>query len=141
MRRISIPLVSFIVVLSLTANTAYADLSDGLLVLHDFEDLVDGSRNGHDALLGGDAFIEDGLLWLDGNEEYADIGTLAGFGAVNPLVDALSDFTIAVAYASANTGGNEGGSMLVSIGPASAGASADLSLATNNDGQGVDLWF
>ena len=127
--------------LSLTATTAHADLSEGLLVLHDFDDLVDGSGNGHDALLGGDAYIEDGLLWLDGDEDYADIGTLAGFGAVNPLVDALSDFTIAVAYASESTDGGEGGSMLVSIGPAAASASADLSLGTNDDGQGIDLWF
>ena len=96
------------------------------MVLHDFDDLVDGSGNGHDALLGGDAFIEDGRLWLDGDEDYADIGTLAGFGAVNPLVDALSDFTIAVAYASEATDGGEGGSMLVSIGPAAASASSDL---------------
>jgi len=133
--------VFLIMGLSLAGNVVKADISDGLLAWHDFEDLLDGSGNDHDALLGGDAFIEDGLLWLDGAEDYADIGTLAGFGAVNPLVDALSDFTIAIAYASESTGDGEGGSTLVSVAPAGASASGDLSLGTNNDGQGIDHWY
>jgi len=134
-------LISFVLVLSLAGNVANADISDGLLVWHDFDDLLDGSGNGHDAVLSGNAYISGGLLCLDGTEDYADIGTLVGFGPVNPLVDALSDFTIAVAYACTSTSTGEGSSMLVSIGPAAASGSGDLSLCTNNDGQNIDHWW
>ena len=134
-------LILLVVALSVTGNIANADLTDSLLVWHGFDNLIDGSGNGHDAVLGGNAYISDGLLWLDGDEDYADVGTLAGFGAVNPLVDALSDFTIAVAYACENTDGGEGGSMLVSIGPAGASASGDFSLCTEDDGQNIGFWF
>ena len=134
-------LISFVFVLSLAGNVANADISQGLLVWHDFDDLLDGSGNGHDAVLSGDAYISGGLLYLDGTEDYADIGTPAGFGPVNPLVDALSDFTIAVAYACTNTARGDGGDILVSVGPAAASASGDFSLGTNNDGQVIDHWW
>ncbi|UCC32070.1 MAG: hypothetical protein JSU86_07275, partial [Phycisphaerales bacterium] len=131
-----------IIALSFSGNTARADLLNGVLVWHDFDGLADGSGNGHDAVLGGDAYIAEGLLWCDGDEDYADIGTLEGFGPVNPLVDALSDFTIAVAYACESTASGyygEEGSMLVSVGPAVALESADFSLSTNDDGQRIGL--
>ncbi|MCH7556908.1 MAG: discoidin domain-containing protein, partial [Planctomycetes bacterium] len=130
-----------VMALSLTGNSANADLVDGLLIWHDFEDLVDGSGNGHDAVLGGNARIFDGLLWLDGDQDYADIGALADFGPVNPLVDALNDFTIAVAYACTSTVEGDGGSIVVSVGPAAADGSGDFSLATSNDGQYIDHWW
>ncbi|MHC4498420.1 MAG: hypothetical protein ACYS21_04825, partial [Planctomycetota bacterium] len=120
-------------------TVAQAALQDGLLVAHCFDNLIDDSGNGHDAVLGDNAYISDGLLYLDGNGDYADIGT-STFGAVNPLVDALSDFTIAVAYACTSTEMGEDGSMIVSIGPAAQFASGDFSLATNNDGQYIDHW-
>ena len=141
MCRKSILLISFVLLLSLAGNVANADISDGLLVWHDFDDLLDGSGNGHDAVLSGDARISGGLLYLDGTEDYADIGTPAGFGPVSPLVDALSDFTIAVAYASTSTAGGDSGDILVSVGPAAASGSGDLSLSTNNDGQFIDHWW
>ncbi len=134
-------LIFLVMALSLAGNVADADISDGLLVWHDFEDLLDGSGNDHDAILSGDAYISDGLLWLDGDEDYADIGTVADFGPVNPLVDALSDFTIAVAYACTSTAEGDGGSIVVSVGPAAADASGDFSLATSNDGQYIDHWW
>ena len=141
MCRKSVLIISFVLLLSLAGNVANADISDGLLVWHDFEDLVDGSGNGHDAVLGGNAYISDGLLNLDGSEDYADIGTPAGFGPVNPLVDGLSDFTIAVAYACTSTAEDDGGSILVSVGPAAASGSGDFSLGTSNDGQLIDHWW
>ncbi len=137
-------LILLVVALSITSNIANADLIDGLLVWHGFDNLIDGSGNGHDAVLGGNTYISDGLLWLDGDGDYADIGSVAGFGAVNPLADALSDFTIAIAYACESTESGyygESGSMLVSIGPDSASESADFSLSTNDDGQRIGLWF
>ncbi|MHC4332011.1 MAG: hypothetical protein ACYSWW_28260, partial [Planctomycetota bacterium] len=134
-------LILLVVALSVPGNIASADLSEGLLTWHDFEDLVDGSGNDHDAILGGNAFISDGLLWLDGDEDYADIGTPAEFGPVNPLVDGLSDFTIAIAYACTSTAGGAGGSILVSVGPAEAQGSGDFSLGTNDDGQYIDHWY
>ncbi|MHC4436148.1 MAG: LamG-like jellyroll fold domain-containing protein [Planctomycetota bacterium] len=132
-------LILLAVTLSVSGNMANADLIDGLLVWHGFNNLIDGSGHGHDAALRGNAYISDGLLWLDGDGDYADIGTVAGFGAVNPLVDALNDFTIAIAYASENTGtySSSTSSMLVSIGPASAAGASDFSLLTGNDGQAI----
>jgi hypothetical protein len=90
--------------------------------------------------LGGNAYISGGYLYLDGNGDYADIGS-STFGPVNPLEDAQSDFTIAVAYACTSTATGDGGSMLVSVGPAAASASGDFSLGTNNDGQYIDHWW
>ncbi|MHC4207273.1 MAG: discoidin domain-containing protein, partial [Planctomycetota bacterium] len=132
-------LVILVAVLSVTGNIANADLIDGLLVWHGFENLLDQSGNGHNATLHGNANISDGLLWLDGEGDYADVGTLAGFGPVNPLVDALSDFTIAIAYACENTGtySSGGSSTLVSIGPQSGLELSDFSLLTGNDGQTI----
>ena len=128
--------------LSLAGSRVHADLLEGLLIWHDFENLVDGSGNGHDLSLVGDARIADGLLWLDGDEDYADVGTPAGFNPVNPLVDALSDFTIAIAYAGENTGtfSTSSASILVSMGPASAAGAGDFVLTTHNDGQAVHFW-
>jgi len=132
-------LILLVAALSVTGNIANADLIDGLLVWHGFNNLIDRSGNGHDAALRGNAYISDGLLWLNGDGDYADIGTVAGFGAVNPLVDALSDFTIAIAYASENTGTYSSStcSMLVSIGTDSAAEASDFSLLTGNDGQAI----
>ena len=109
-------LISFVLVLSL-GNVANADLEEGLLAAHRFDDLVDDSGNGHDVVLGEDAYISGGLLYCDGTDDYADIGTPEGFGPVNPLVDSLSDFTIAISYACTSTDGsnvqwNAGGDIL-----------------------------
>ncbi|MHC4116453.1 MAG: LamG-like jellyroll fold domain-containing protein [Planctomycetota bacterium] len=134
-------LIVLVVALSVPSGGASAALKDGLLIWHDFENLVDGSGNGHDAALGGNAYVSDGLLWLDGNGDYADLGTVANFGPVNPFVDARSDFTIAIAYASTSTAGGAGGSILVSTGPAEAEGSGDFSLGTNDDGQYIDHWY
>ncbi|MHC4534197.1 MAG: hypothetical protein ACYS6K_09605, partial [Planctomycetota bacterium] len=135
-------LLLLVVVLSVTCNIANADLVDGLLVWHGFNNLMDGSGKGHDAVLGGNAFISDGLLWLDGDGDYADVGTPVGFGPVNPLVDALSDFTIAIAYACDSTGtfSTGLGSVLVSIGPDVASGTSDFALTTHNDGQAIWFW-
>ncbi len=129
-------LIFLCIALCLAGNTSKADLLDGLVVLHNFDDLADGSGNGHDAVLSGDAFIEDGLLWLDGDGDYADIGTLEGFGEVNPLMNAEGDFTIAIAYAS-----EELDNLLVSIGPEGGFGTGDLSLSTSEDGQIIDHWW
>ncbi|MHC5074393.1 MAG: hypothetical protein ACYTFE_06185, partial [Planctomycetota bacterium] len=115
-------------------------VQDGALVVHCFDDLIDSTGNGHNAVLGGNAYISGGYLYLDGNGDYADIGS-STFGPVNPLEDAQSDFTIAVAYACTSTATGDGGSMLVSVGPAAASASGDFSLGTNNDGQYIDHWW
>ena len=128
--------------LSVAASRVNADLLEGLLIWHDFGNLIDGSGNGHDLLLGGDARIADGLLWLDGDGDYADVGTPVGFDPVNPLVDALSDFTIAIAYAGESTGtfSTSSASILVSMGTASASGAGDFVLTTHNDGQAVHFW-
>jgi hypothetical protein len=135
-------LLLLVVVLSVTGNIANADLVDGLLVWHGFNNLIDGSGNGFDAVLGGNAFISDSLLWLDGDGDYADVGTSADFGPVNPLVDALRDFTIAIAYACENTGtfSTGLGSVLVAIGPDAASGTSDFALTTHNDGQAIWFW-
>ena len=52
MRRKLIYLILLLVALSVTGNIANADLLDGLLVWHSFDNLDDGSGNGHDAVLG-----------------------------------------------------------------------------------------
>ncbi|MHC4534198.1 MAG: LamG-like jellyroll fold domain-containing protein [Planctomycetota bacterium] len=129
-------LIVLCIALCLAGNTTKADLLDGLVVLHDFDGLVDDSGNGHDAVLGGDAFIEEGLLWLDGDGDYADIGTLEGFGEVNPLMNAEGDFTIAIAYASEMQDG-----LFVSIGPETGFGTGDMSLGANGDGQVIDHWW
>ncbi|HIJ70950.1 MAG TPA: hypothetical protein HPP87_06260, partial [Planctomycetes bacterium] len=126
--------------LSFTIGVAHAAVQDGILVAHCFDDLFDDSGNGHTAVLGGDAYISGGILYLDGNGDYADIGPTT-FGSVNPLVDALNDFTIAVAYACTSTEIGEGGSMIVSVGPASQSASGDLNFGTGDDGQSLDHWY
>ena len=103
----TILLISFVLMLSI-ASVANADIKDGLLVSHNFSNLSDDSGNGHDAVLFDNAYISSGLLRLDGNGDYADIGTIEGFGAVNPMVDGQLDFTVAVIYASTQTGTEEG---------------------------------
>ncbi len=45
-------LIVLCIALCLAGNTAKADLLEGLVVLHDFDDLDDGSDNGQDAFLG-----------------------------------------------------------------------------------------
>jgi hypothetical protein len=128
--------ISFALVLSIAGDSANADINDGLLVWHDFADLVDDSGNGHDAVLSPTAYIADGLLHLEGDGGYADIGPET-FGPVNPMVDALSDFTVAIAYASTQSDG-----MLLSLGPiATADGSGDFSLIMDDDGQFVDHWW
>lgn len=129
-------LIFLFIALCLAGNTAKADLLEGLVVLHDFDDLIDGSGNGHDVILGEDVYIEDGLLWLDGDGDFADIGTLEGFGEVNPLINAESDFTIAIAYATESVEGP-----LISIGPEAGTGTGDLSIFASEDGQGLDHWW
>ena len=135
-RKLNVPMSLLVLALSCAGSMVQADLNDGLVVLHNFQDLVDGSGNGHDAVLSGDAYIEDGLLWLDGDGDYADVGTLEGFGAVNPLINAESDFTIAIAYASEMEDG-----IFVSIGPEAGFGTGDMSLGGNGDGQVIDHWW
>jgi len=86
-----IPLIIF-----LSADSASADVFDGLVVMHFFDDLIDDSGNGHDLVLGGNAYIFDDSLCLDGYGDYADIGPNT-FGPVNPC-GGTSDFTIAFQY-------------------------------------------
>ncbi|MHC5076818.1 MAG: hypothetical protein ACYTFM_10355, partial [Planctomycetota bacterium] len=62
---------------------ADAAVQDGALVVHCFDDLIDSTGNGHNAVLGGNAYISGGYLYLDGNGDYADIGS-STFGPVNP---------------------------------------------------------
>ncbi|MCH8194413.1 MAG: hypothetical protein IIA65_10415, partial [Planctomycetes bacterium] len=135
-RKLNVPMSLLVLALSCAGSMVQADLNDGLVVLHNFQDLVDGSGNGHDAVLSGDAFLEDGLLWLDGDGDYADVGTLEGFGAVNPLINAEGDFTIAIAYASEMEDG-----ILVSIGPDGGFGTGDMSLGADGDGQVIDHWW
>ncbi|MHC4242584.1 MAG: discoidin domain-containing protein [Planctomycetota bacterium] len=137
--------LSFIIVLSialsLACNTAKADLLDGLVVLHDFDDLVDGGDNGLDLILEGDAMIADGMLWLDGDGDWADVGSLESFSAVNPLVNDVgepSDYTLAIAYATESDG--EWGA-LVSIGPDAGSGSGDLSVFSRAGGPELDHWW
>ncbi|MHC4800290.1 MAG: hypothetical protein ACYTF1_26920, partial [Planctomycetota bacterium] len=141
MCRKSILLISFVLALSLAGNVAKADISDGLLVWHDFEDLVDKTGNGHDGELFGNATISGGFLELDGAEgTYALFGEDT-FGPVNPAEDALNDFTVAIAYASTQTDQT----MLLGMGPvAGAEGSGDFSLLGHGDGvgyHGVDHWY
>ena len=134
-------LISFVLVLSF-GSVANAALEDGLLVFHDFGGLFDGSGNGHDAELFGNAEISGGYLELDGTQgTYALVGEDT-FGPVNPAIDALSDFTIAVVY---NTTDQSNNMMLVSLGPATeAEGTGDLCFFANGsgtEGHGVDHWY
>ena len=134
-------LIFLCIALCLAGNTAKADLLDGLVVLHDFEDLVDGSGNGLDLILEGDAEIADGMLWLDGDGDWADVGSFADFDAVNPLADeegAPTEFTLVVAYAS---DWEEETSALVSIGPEVGTGTGDLSLFYEPGGLFIDHWW
>jgi len=136
-------LVVVCMLLSFTIGVAHAAVQDGILVAHCFDDLIDDSGNGHVAVLGGNANISGGLLHLDGDGDYADIGPTT-FGAVNPLVNAASDFTIAVAYACTSTAPDDGSSMIVSIGPPTClpeEGTGDMSLGATNDGQYLDHWW
>ncbi|MHC4456655.1 MAG: hypothetical protein ACYS0I_06100, partial [Planctomycetota bacterium] len=138
-------LMSCVLILSLGSVTN-AGVLNGLLVWHDFSDLSDNSGNGHNVVLSGDAYVAGGLLHLDGVGDYADIGTPAGFGPVNPMVDGLYDFTLAVAYASTFTGiGQDHEHMIVSVGPEYAEPTSnypcDFSLLTENDGQSANHWW
>ncbi|HCO92662.1 MAG TPA: hypothetical protein DIU00_01715 [Phycisphaerales bacterium] len=129
------------IALCLAGNTANANLSDGLVVLHDFEDLVDGSGNGLDLILEGDAEIADGMLWLDGDGDWADVGSLEDFAAINPLVNNQgepADFTLAIAYATEYDG--EWGA-LVSIGPEAGSGTGDLSVFSRAGGPELDHWW
>jgi len=124
----------------LCGSIAQAGLFDGLLVWHDFGGLSDQSANGHDVILNGNASLSEGLLRLDGVDDSADIGTPQGFGPVNPLVDARSDFTIALAYATRDDGSWSSGtsSVLASIGPDNAPGAADFALVTGStEGQSI----
>jgi len=134
-------LIVFCIALCLACNTARADLLEGLVVLHDFDDLVDGSDNGLDLILEGDAEIADGMLWLDGDGDWADIGSLEDFDAINPLVNdqgGPADFTLAIAYATESDG--EWGA-LVSIGPDAGSGSGDLGVFSRPGGPELDHWW
>ena len=91
-------LIVLCIALCLAGNTVNADLNDGLVVLHDFDSEVDGSGNGLDLILEGDAYLEDGLLHV-GGDGYADIGSFEAFSAVNPLIvdGETSEWSVAIA--------------------------------------------
>lgn len=134
-------LTLLVVTLCVALCTVQADLNEGLVVLHNFDDLVDGSGNGLDLILEGDAHIDDGMLWLDGEDDWADIGEFAAFDAVNPLADAdgaPTDFTVVIAYASE---WEEDTSSLLSIGPDVGSGTGDLSLFYAPDGLFIDHWW
>jgi hypothetical protein len=137
--------MSFVLALSI-GGVANAAIQDGLLVFHDFGNLADDSGNGHDAELFGTAQLLNGYLVLDGSGAHAIVGE-GTFGAVNPVEDNLSDFTIAVVYNTLQTDAQ----MLVGMGPVAGNpggpgdGSGDLSLFGNSEfgtqGHGVDHWW
>ena len=134
-------LMFFVLALSIAVTTTYANLNDGLVVLHTFDDLFDGSDNGLDLILEGDAEVSDGFLWLDGDGDWADVGSLEDFGEVNPCIDEEgepSDFTIVIAYA---TEDQVDPGTLLSIGPELATGSGDLSLFSSSTGLNIDHWW
>ena len=134
-------LVLLVVALCVVSSTVQADLSEGLVVLHTFDDLADGSENGLDLILEGDAEIADGLLWLDGDGDWADVGSLEDFSAHNPLVNAEgepTDFTLAIAYATEID--SEWGA-LVSIGPDVGSGTGDLGVFHRTAGPEIDHWW
>jgi hypothetical protein len=113
-----------------------------MLVFHWFDDLIDDSGNGHNAELGGDAYLANGCVYFDGEEDYVDIGPET-FGAVNPC-GGTHDYTITIAYACTNTaqGWFDDNSMLVCIGPSEGlGGFDDFLLFTNNYGQYVEIFY
>jgi hypothetical protein len=112
-----------------------------MLVFHSFDDLIDDSGNGHNAVLGGDAYLADGCVHFDGEEDYVDIGPET-FGAVNPC-GGTHDYTIAIAYACTNTAQwwENVNSMLVCIGPLEGIGFSDFLLFTNNYGQYVEIFY
>ena len=139
MYRKSILLFSFVSLLGIAANFASADMMEGLLVRYDFDDFSDSSGNGYDAVPSGDAYCLDGLLHLDGDDDYVDVAE--AFNPVNPMGGG-SDFTIAIAYACSNDaeGTENGNSMLVGVSNTSGASDNAFSLITNNNGQYLDIW-
>ena len=139
--KLGVHTVLILVAMACAGHPALADLNDGLVVLHTFDDLVDGSGNGLDLILEGDAYVEDGFLWLDGEDDWADVGSFADFSALNPLADdegTPTDFTLVVAYASE---WQEEASALVSIGPDVGSGTGDLSLFYAPTGLYIDHWW
>jgi len=124
------------VIFCINSNAA---IEDGAEVAHCFEDLIDSTGNGHDASLVGNAYLSSGAVIFDGNGDYVNVGS--GTWGSNPC-DGSSDFTIAIAYASTQTGEGENGAALACIGdPSTGGGSGHLTIFTNNNGQYIDSWY
>ncbi|MHC4130419.1 MAG: hypothetical protein ACYSSP_05545 [Planctomycetota bacterium] len=123
--------------LFLLANTTSAGLSDSLLVMHYFDDLIDDSGNGHDLVLGGDAYLLGDDLLLDGDGDYADIGPDT-FGPNNPC-GGDSDYTIAIQYYHENeaSGYCNGNGTILDIGAEH--SDSELLVLTNDDSQYVEI--
>ncbi|HIJ69769.1 MAG TPA: hypothetical protein HPP87_00225 [Planctomycetes bacterium] len=121
------------------AKMGQAAVQDGVEVAHCFDDLNDSSGNGHTASLQGGANLSGGMVYFDGNGDYVNVGS--GTWSSNPC-DGSSNFTIAIAYASSQTGEGEEGAALACIGdPSVEGGSGHLTIFTNNNGQYVDCWY
>ncbi len=133
-------LIVLCIALCLAGDTANADLSDGLVVLHSFDDHIDGSGNGLDLILEGDAYLEDGLLYV-GGDGYADIGSFEAFSAVNPLIvdGETSEWSVVIAYSAFTS---EWGATILSIGPDSGDGTGDFNLFVEaEDIVYIDHWW
>lgn len=139
MYRKSILFIFFVSLLGIATNFASANMIEGLLVRYDFDDFSDSSGNGYDAVPNGDAYCLDGLLHLDGDDDYVDVAE--AFNPVNPMGGG-SNFTIAIAYACSNDaeGTESGNSMLVGVSNTGGASDNAFSLITNNNGQYLDIW-
>ena len=135
--KLSIIVIALILCLAL-GTVGQAAVEDGVEVVHCFDDLDDGSGNGHNASTHGHAYLSDGMAYFDGTSDYVNVGS--GTWSSNPC-DGSSNFTIAIAYACTNTAqGTESlNSILACIGDPSAG-NGHLSIFTNNNGQYLDSW-
>ena len=136
--KLSIIAIALMLCLAL-GTVGQAAVEDGVEVVLCFDDLLDGSGNGHNAATGGGAYLSSGMVYFDGSSDYVNVGS--GTWSSNPC-DGSSNFTIAIAYACTNTaqGPESGNSMLACIGDPSAG-SGHLSIFTNNNGQTLDSWY
>ncbi len=114
-----------------------AAVQDGIEVAHCFDDLNDSSGNGHNAVTAGGAYLSGGMVYFDGTSDYVNVGS--GTWSSNPC-NGSSDFTIAIAYASSQTGMGEFGAALACIG-APSGGNGHLTIFTNNNGQYIDCWY
>ena len=83
--------------------------------------------------------MSGGMVYFDGTSDYVNVGS--GTWSSNPC-NGSSNFTIAIAYASSQTGEGEGGAALACIGdPSTGGGQGHLTIFTNNNGQYIDCWY